>query len=356
MCTASEKMATISGDAAGLQTMLQAKVKELAEASAKAATVDSIREQLDAKTKEAIDLQVRLATSLAAEKDHGRELHELKAKFRDRHVSQQGDDPLTALQKELSSVQARCDMLSRRILANATRSWKLQSIASAFGTWKEFVRFTLLEAAAESRVRNNAAHKTRDSNDPDAKVDPATTDFKRLQGEAPSTAVKAELDAAKKELEAAAANSAQLQSLLAEAGTASSKQLALMQGKLDAMAAELARKGASIADDASDAALKAWKLSNLKIQVDVDSAGKENDSIASKGRSQLQPTSRAPGASHLEGSARTIALDDNSSGRRALSKIQTQESDKANDELLRQLEDRLFNCISLCETLTTQHA
>ena len=42
--------------------MLQAKVKELAEASAKAATVDSIREQLDAKTKEAIELQVRLYT------------------------------------------------------------------------------------------------------------------------------------------------------------------------------------------------------------------------------------------------------------------------------------------------------
>jgi flagellar motility protein MotE (MotC chaperone) len=78
----------MSGDKDGLNAMLQTKIKELAEASAKAATVETLQKELDEKTKEGISLHANVKTLEAKTQDEGRELQELRAKLQKIHGEQ----------------------------------------------------------------------------------------------------------------------------------------------------------------------------------------------------------------------------------------------------------------------------
>ena len=84
----SKKMSSMSGDKDGLNAMLQTKIKELAEASAKAATVETLQKELDEKTKEGISLHANVKALEAKMQDEGRELQELRAKLQKIHGEQ----------------------------------------------------------------------------------------------------------------------------------------------------------------------------------------------------------------------------------------------------------------------------
>ena len=84
----SKKMSSMSGDKDGLNAMLQTKIKELAEASAKAATVETLQKELDEKTKEGISLHANVKALEAKTQDEGRELQELRAKLQKIHGEQ----------------------------------------------------------------------------------------------------------------------------------------------------------------------------------------------------------------------------------------------------------------------------
>ena len=91
----SEKLSEMSGDdSEELNELLKVKIRELAEASAIAATADSLQKELNEKVKEAIDLQTRFSAAEAAQKEQSRELEDLRAKLRDLHSEALAQPPL----------------------------------------------------------------------------------------------------------------------------------------------------------------------------------------------------------------------------------------------------------------------
>jgi chromosome segregation ATPase len=91
----SEKLSEMSGDdSEELNELLKVKIRELAEASAIAATADSLQKELNEKVKEAIDLQTRFNAAEAAQKEQSRELEDLRAKLRDLHSEALAQPPL----------------------------------------------------------------------------------------------------------------------------------------------------------------------------------------------------------------------------------------------------------------------
>jgi hypothetical protein len=218
----SEKLSEMSGDdSEQLNELLKVKIRELSEASAKAATADSLQKELNEKVKEAIELQARLSTAEAAQKEQGRELEELRAKLREVHsetpagpplvrashshepatgqrraaqsvcvvcvtqteeaakaAAMSPEDEVKLLRRQSFAVHQKCEALGRRLMAITGRQWRLGVVAVAFRTWKNFVRYKEFDEDMEAHARGE-----QDGADPSVRVEKLEKELEKLRAE-----------------------------------------------------------------------------------------------------------------------------------------------------------------------------